>query len=277
MKKFGQAVVGLFVGSSIFIAQFSVAEVVTFSQRPVSVSEAMAAVMAASDPIPADQVPTTGTFYSAKYSGGGPPMPSAMGFAAWDLGNGNYLVDDLDEDNATLSLASSEGMMSMMSMSGPPSPGEGGGSGGGTTNYEAPNIVYSGLNLLPPVVATNLSSLTLTITNATSGAQYDLFADEDLNNTNWLWVCRTTTNQIVIPVYSIPTNMCFFLLGTMQDSDNDGITDAFAHLAGLYYPNEIVPGLKVVDAMRQGRNLQNPYPVADTNGVAGLDVFTVLR
>jgi len=277
MKKFGLAVVGLFVGSSIFIAQFAVAEVITFSQQSISLNEAIAAVMAASDPIPADQVPTTGTFYSAKYAGGGPPNPSSMGHAAWDMGNGMYLIDDLDDDSSGAASMSSLGMSAMMESSGPPSPGEGGGSGGGSTNYAVPLISYTGLNLLPPVVASNLSSLTLTITNATSGAQYDLFADEDLNNTNWLWVCRTTTNQIVIPVSSIPTNMCFFLLGTMQDSDNDGITDAFAHLAGLYYPNEIVPGLKVVDAMRQGRNLQNPYPVADTNGVVGLDVFTVLR
>jgi len=137
MKKLGQAVIGLFFSSSIFIAQFALGEVlVSSAQRPVSHSETFQAVMAASDPIPADQVPTTGTFYSAKYSGGGPPMPSSMGFAAWNLGNGNFLVDDLDEDNAAASLSSSGGMMSMMSMSGPPSPGGGGGDPfvGGVTN-----------------------------------------------------------------------------------------------------------------------------------------------
>jgi hypothetical protein len=142
MTKIDQSLIGLVLCLlGMPLAQGEV--LVNSSQQVVSINEAMTAVIAASDPIPADQVPTVGTFYSAKYSGGGPPMPGAMGFAVWDLGNGNYLVDDLDEDRVGAVSMSSFGMSAMLASSGPPSPGGGGGtnSGGVVTN----SFVYTRL------------------------------------------------------------------------------------------------------------------------------------
>jgi hypothetical protein len=44
----------------------------------------------------ADEVPAFGTFYSAT-NPGSPPVPGNMfGLSAWDLGDGAYLLDDLD-------------------------------------------------------------------------------------------------------------------------------------------------------------------------------------
>jgi invasion protein IalB len=165
----------------------------------------------------------------------------------------------------------------MGAKAGIPTPHANGSSGGGTTNISLPSISDTGLCLLPPAMSSNLASLVLTVSNATAGAQYDLFANEDLTNTNWFWVCRTATNETTIPVFNIPANLCFLRLGTMQDSDGDGITDAFAGCVGLGCAAELFPGLTVVNAMRQGRNLSVIGAVADTDGVAGLDVFTVLR
>ncbi len=124
---------GLFVGILFLATQFASAGVpINSSQRPVSENEALQPILS-TPPIPADQAPRKGTFYSAKFGDKAPPMPSNMGLPVWNLGNGNFLIDDLNSDIlGTPSTGTSS--LSMMSMSGPPGPGGGGTNGGGVTN-----------------------------------------------------------------------------------------------------------------------------------------------
>ena len=130
-------------------------------------------------------------------------------------------------------------------------------------------------------VATNTACLVVhpPAAEVTSGV-YDLFMTTNLslNATNWLWTRRTLPGQTAISVYGVPPNMGFFVLGTMLDSNGDGVTDAYTHLVGLADNSDLDgDGVSNIDEMRQGRNPQVFGAVADANDVARLDVFTVLR
>jgi len=195
MKEGGLAVVGLIAASVVWVSQFSGAEVlVNSSQHSFLESEALQAVMAASDPVPADEIPRLGAFYSAKYGVNGPPMPSSMGYAAWNLGDGNYLVDDLDEDNPKLAAASPTGMMAMAMMSGPPSPGgdSGTNSGGGypQANYTP---ITNGLRFIPPVISGTTAYLTIVGTINDCGnprIPFDILVTTNVAEPirNWSWL-----------------------------------------------------------------------------------------
>jgi hypothetical protein len=80
--------------------------------------------------------------------------------------------------------------------------------------------------------------------NVTNG-MWDLFATTNLNSyaaglnlTNWVWVLRTDAGQTNLTVtnFSI-TAECYFRLGTMLDSDGDGLTDAYEKLVSHTNPN----------------------------------------
>ncbi|MCS7090909.1 MAG: thrombospondin type 3 repeat-containing protein [Verrucomicrobiota bacterium] len=93
-----------------------------------------------------------------------------------------------------------------------------------------------GLCLLPPVFITS-DSVSLTVTNAEPGAAYDLFlttnlspAVPGLNLTNWLWLGRGQPGQTNFVVTGLVATESYFRLGTLLDSDADGLTDAFENL-----------------------------------------------
>jgi hypothetical protein len=136
--------------------------------------------------------------------------------------------------------------MSLMSEE-PPSPGEGGGEEGPPVENGPPMFESGeGLCLLPPVFL-NWNSASLSITNAESGGIYDVFATTnltlmpaapELNLTNWVWVLRTDagqTNDIVVT--NLWPDAGFFRLGTMLDSDGDGLTDAYELLVSHTDPD----------------------------------------
>ncbi len=66
---------------------------------------------------------------------------------------------------------------------------------------------------------------------------YDLFGTvllsanvDGLNATNWAWMARTQPGQTNVSLAGLGTPEGFFRLGTMQDSDGDGWTDAYENL-----------------------------------------------
>ena len=79
----------------------------------------------------------------------GPPLPGPMGWPAWELASGVWLLDDLDQP---------QGQMRAMAMDAP-SLGEGGGDGGTNGSFTS--------NYTPPDYGTNLW---LEITNIADGA-----------------------------------------------------------------------------------------------------------
>ena len=58
-----------------------------------------------------------------------------------------------------------------------------------------------------------------------------------LNVTNWAWLDRTTAWQTNISVANLWPDIGFFMLGTMLDSDGDGLTDAYEKLVSHTDPN----------------------------------------
>ncbi len=80
--------------------------------------------------------------------------------------------------------------------------------------------------------------MALTILTATTSASYDVFgttnmaelAPAALSRTNWSWLTRARGGATNFSWGQ--TNWCerYFQLGTMQDSDNDGLTDAYENL-----------------------------------------------
>ena len=142
-------------------------------------------------------------------------------------------------------LASAEGGGMMTTMDEPlPLPGDGGGGGGGTdstcnslTNFTV-GYFYSTNGLSLGIAETTNPWIVLTIQTATTNASYDVFGTTNmvelalpsLGRTNWAWLVRA--NGQVTNFSWGQTNWCerYFQLGTMQDSDNDGLTDAYEQL-----------------------------------------------
>ena len=94
---------------------------------------ALVAAVSQTEPIPAEEVPPVGTFYSAQNPGSAPFPFNFQALPAWNLGNGMWLLDDLDAD-----MVAQRSTMSRAISMGAPMPGDGGGDSGGgdvTNNY----------------------------------------------------------------------------------------------------------------------------------------------
>ncbi len=142
-----------------------------------------------------------------------------------------------------------------MDDSGPPSPpsfgGGGGTSGGGPTFGPGPT---NGLMLTIPIFGSNL--LSTTISNGMTNVLYDLFMTTNLvyhpTNSQWTWV----TNGYITDLFTLsnpPSPVVFFILGTTNDSDVGGFTDAFellvSHTATNNPADDQLVGLELVDGV----------------------------
>ena len=87
----------------------------------------------------------------------------------------------------------------------------------------------------------NCTNLTLVPTLLTNGVlqldicggsgRFDLFFTTNLSPTStWVWLARPLTNQSTLYVTNLPPPWGFFQLGTMTDSDRDGLPDAYENL-----------------------------------------------
>jgi hypothetical protein len=131
--------------------------------------------------------------------------------------------------------------MSTSSVNPPPVPGPGGGVGGNSSNF-------------PPAYSYGSSDLWLEIAGMTNTAgwfiihtptnsPYDLFQTTNLtvsvgglNFTNRAWLYRTISGQTNLTVTNLWTTQGYFNLGTMLDSDGDGLTDAYEYLVSHTNP-----------------------------------------
>ncbi len=187
-----------------------------------------------------------GTFYSLQ-NPEWPPLPGDIRqLPVWDFGNYFYLLDDLDVNYAAplkSSLVAGAGGVQATDVPGPP-----GGGGGGTNNIQPQgNFQIPTTNDLWLEV-TGVSNATANLVihfpwNETNGI-CDLFGTTNLasdmpglNVTNWVWLYRTTAWQTNISVTGVWADIGFFRLGTMLDSDGDGLTDAYEKLVSHTDPN----------------------------------------
>jgi len=94
------------------------------------------------------------------------------------------------------------------------------------------------------LTATNSPGGTLTVTfgieGGTNGIFYDVFANSVLsfgpNGTPWSWMGQGQTCQMY-QLTNLPNTTCFLILGTPQDTDGDGLTDAYELLVSKSNPN----------------------------------------
>lgn len=180
--------------------------------------------------------PQFGTFHSlGKVQ---PPWPfnPYPDLPVYSWADGMFFVDDLDVPLI--------GGPIMMSSEAPPSPGGEGGGGGGTNEVGNFSITHSTNDLWLEITGlTNTTGYFVIHTPETNGI-YDLFSTTNLsplvsglNLTNWLWLVRTASGQTNLTVTSLTSFEGYFQLGTMLDSDADGLTDAYEKLVSHTDPS----------------------------------------
>jgi len=131
------------------------------------------------------------------------------------------------------------------------------------------------------------SNVVLTVTNADAAAPYDLYATTNLspnvpglNLTNWLWLRRLNPGETVVSLPRLPEVQYYYQLGTTNDTDLDGLTDAFENLVSHSSPavaSTRGDGMSDLIAYLQGRNPRVPGSLSDTGGVLNLEVYTPLK
>ena len=141
--------------------------------------------------IPAANAPQVGTFWSAQHAPGSreawPPLPGNINSVpVWDLGDGVFLLSDLDFDYnppVKFSLKGRSGMM-MDAMDSSGVGGDGSDSGdGGVSPFNAPNY---GTNLWLSIAGVSNSFANLFLENTEPEIQYEIQSKQDLTQTGWV-------------------------------------------------------------------------------------------
>ena len=257
--------------------------------------------------------PRFGTYWRVQHTNE-PPLPmdpfkGALPVYALSTGSNIFVIDDRDVDyvawyallssdaavetvpmkSSAVALTSAVASLSTTAAADAPSIPIPPGAGDTGTNTDPGGITFTpmayGSQDLWLGVSVSNSLASFVIHTPDSSAMYDLFGTSNLapnvpglNLTNWVWLGRTTTGQTNYVVANLWPAEGFFRLGTMLDSNADGVTDAYSNLVGLNSNSDLDgDGVSDVEEMREGRNPMIAGAVADTNGLARLDVFTVLR
>lgn len=226
--------------------------------------------------VPAEQLPFYGTFWIVRNTvpcvlAPSPCPPLDPNVPVYAINSRQFLVDEtagqpLLSRRNTLNTASYASLVQMqadellnfvdwiravqlqaemraLNNEGPPIPGEGGEGGGEGGGPEYSPIVYGTNDLWLEIISVTNSTANFTIHTPDSAA-YDLFGTTNLsanvpglNLTNWVWLLRTDVGQTNIVLVNLWPEMGFFRLGTMQDTDNDGLTDAYEKLVSHTNPN----------------------------------------
>src|SRR5262249_47111383 len=95
-------------------------------------------------------------------------------------------------------------------------------------------------NMTARVAADGTMSVTFTIEGGQPGYYYDVFTGTALTvpwiNGHWSWQGQGQRRQ-QCSLTELPPGTVFFILGTPQDSDGDGLTDAYEKLVSGTDPN----------------------------------------
>jgi hypothetical protein len=210
-----------------------------------------------------NDLPMIGTYWSVYHSkpfliAPLPVPPLDVNLPVYWLGGGQFLVDETgggapaasEIPEFVLALASQIGGLraqissketGWMEFSAASSPGSGGEAGEGILNPPTSFAQSQGLCLWPPII-TSSNTVLLVITNTVPNWEtnaYDLFYTTNLAKlpapelclTNWVWADRSQPpEQTKFEAAIADRPQGWFRLGTLQDSDGDGLTDAFETL-----------------------------------------------
>jgi hypothetical protein len=188
--------------------------------------------------VSADSMPSFGTFYSAQHAPGTrfawPPLPgNVRQLPVWNLGDGVYLLNDEQVDYSQPLLSSRMAGGVMMDGMEPP------GGGGGGYEYTFTPPVYTTNDLWLQMISMTNGTASLVINtpwNVTNGV-YDLFATTNLALSAWQWLGRCSPGQTNLTVNGLADPQGFFILGLTNDTDGDGLTDAYERLVSHTNPN----------------------------------------
>lgn len=200
--------------------------------------------------------PPVGTFYFVQRKDMPPyPFDPFFGqFSVYEWKPGVYLIDDTDVESVglsgqkTLTMGNLGGAI-LMSLSTPapcdPCPTNSESDGAGYVGF---GYSYVPTNLWLEIARVTNNLAFLVIHTPETNGLYDLFSTTNLtangagwNRTNWMWWTRTGTGQTNLTLTNLWPSQGWFELGTMQDTDGDGLTDAWERLTGHtdpYNPND---------------------------------------
>ncbi len=177
-----------------------------------------------------------------------PPLPmpprDVQGAPIYDLGGRNFLIDDSQIDWAALRQqremnSALDSLEAQSGLSANPA------AGGVLRPMGLNSYTEDDLYLLPPVVTNNTALIVIhpPAAEAANGV-YDLFmttnlssSGDGLNLTNWLWLLRTDPGQTNLVLWNLWADEAFFLLARTNDSDGDGMSDAYEVLVSHTDPN----------------------------------------
>jgi hypothetical protein len=244
MKPIRSFLIGIFIAGSLatslhFLhAQTTLVQSGAVAQDVNSMSDTEVLLQAIESvpPAPATSAPRAGTFFSAQHAPGTrlawPPLPGNNGLPVWNLGDGVYLLDDLQVDySLPVSVRLAGSGMGTMDNSGGPFPGYG---GGGSTNgyeYSFTRPVYTTNDLWLEITGKTNTTAYLTIHepwNVTNGV-YDLFYTTNLSPPqNWSWVLRSFAGLTNLTVNNAVDPQGFYKLGPLTDPiGNDSLGTNF--------------------------------------------------
>lgn len=226
-----------------------------------------------------EQVPTLGTFYRVQKPDWPPlPMDNCPGCPVYWLGGNRYLIDDTGVDYAAQqeefqALATLKTALGVRELDGE-----------GLQPYY---LSFSTNDLWLELEAVTNGLAAVLIHSPVADGVYDLFgttnlngAGSGLNRTNWAWLLRTAAGQSNACTAVWGSVEAYYQLGTTQDTDGDGLTDAFEHLVSHSDPALVSTrgdGFSDWLAYVQGRNPRVPGSSSDTQGSIGLQVYTPMR
>jgi len=104
---------------------------------------------------------------------------------------------------------------------------------------------YSTNELWLEITGKTNTTATFVIHSPITNGVYDLFMTTNLsadgpglNRTNWGWLMTCEPGQTNLTVSNLTSEISFFMLGTTNDTDADGLTDAFERLTSHSDPGE---------------------------------------
>ncbi len=200
--------------------------------------------------------PQSGTFYSLQLTNF-PPLPfnPFPEYPVYSFGDA-FIFNDWEVDYVALkeqgfslfgNTSSKLNQDSLAMESGVPSPpGEGGGGSEETTNNVPQAYSYTTNDLWLEITGVTNAAAYFTIHTPLTNGVYDLFNTTNLvadvpglNLTNWIWILRSVAGQTNLVATNLPATQVesYYRLGTMLDSDSDGLTDAYETLVSHTDPN----------------------------------------